>query len=326
MLSHPGARPTGRSPVSAPDSTVPYGYCHCGCGSRAPIATRTSQRDGWIKGQPKRFIHNHHGRVAAHPCNCGCGLSRGEHHRQRHAEHRRLWAERHPETPYGLCCCGCDRETNIAPYSNEGREWIKDCPEPFLHGHSAILPPKATHGVNNNGGLCECGCGEPTSISTSSVTCRGYARGEPVRFLRGHGRKYLSKILRAEAYVVDPRAGCWVWQLSKNPKGYGSIWHEGKCWAAHRLSYTLLVGPIPEGLQLDHLCRNTSCVNPAHLEPVTNTENQRRGTKCKLTLNDAREIRSMHATGTFTYQQLGRLFKVSADAIGSVIRRESWKE
>jgi hypothetical protein len=53
---------------------------------------------------------------------------------------------------------------------------------------------------------------------------------------------------------------------------------DGRTWAAHRAAYTLLVAPIPDGLTIDHLCRNTSCVNPAHLEPVTQRENGLRGT------------------------------------------------
>lgn len=71
--------------------------------------------------------------------------------------------------------------------------------------------------------------------------------------------------------------GCWVWTGSRNPKGYGSV-STGKHTSAlaHRTTYEIANGAIPEGLQLDHTCLNTSCVNPAHLEPVTNAENMRR--------------------------------------------------
>jgi hypothetical protein len=71
--------------------------------------------------------------------------------------------------------------------------------------------------------------------------------------------------------------GCWLWLASINPKGYGQFW-DGERWAlAHRFAYRLLIGPIPGGLPLDHLCRVHGCVNPAHLEPVTDGENNRRG-------------------------------------------------
>jgi hypothetical protein len=70
---------------------------------------------------------------------------------------------------------------------------------------------------------------------------------------------------------------CWDWTGALNSKGYGSVAHKGRVWSTHRLAYELLVGPIPDGLQLDHLCRNRSCCNPDHLEPVTPKVNSERG-------------------------------------------------
>lgn len=71
-----------------------------------------------------------------------------------------------------------------------------------------------------------------------------------------------------------PEGACWPWYAFIDPQGYG---RHGRTSMAHRVVYEALVGPIPEGLQLDHLCRNRSCVNPAHLEPVTMHENIVRG-------------------------------------------------
>lgn len=83
-----------------------------------------------------------------------------------------------------------------------------------------------------------------------------------------------------DCYVVTP-SGCWEWARSLNGNGYG---HLGRSVAgkkshhlAHRFSYERVHGPIPDGLTLDHLCRNIRCVNPAHLEPVTQRVNNERG-------------------------------------------------
>ena len=76
---------------------------------------------------------------------------------------------------------------------------------------------------------------------------------------------------------MTPCGGCWEWGGSIAPSGYGRFWMDGKNRYAHRVAYVLTHGLIPDGLVIDHLCRNTACVNPTHLEPVTNTENLRRG-------------------------------------------------
>ena len=77
---------------------------------------------------------------------------------------------------------------------------------------------------------------------------------------------------------VDRSGGpdsCWTWEGKRDCLGYGLCHFAGE-WFAHRVAYRLAVGPVPDGLELDHLCRNTSCANPAHLEPVTGAENIRR--------------------------------------------------
>lgn len=74
---------------------------------------------------------------------------------------------------------------------------------------------------------------------------------------------------------------CWEWQAARDKDGYGMIRHDDgtgyKFWKVHRVSYEFFVGKIPEGLTIDHLCRNHPCVNPLHLEAVTGRENTMRG-------------------------------------------------
>lgn len=81
----------------------------------------------------------------------------------------------------------------------------------------------------------------------------------------------------AERVAVNGQTGCWEFAGYRSPKGYGILGRSGRMYRAHRYVYELLVGPIPDELVLDHLCRVRHCVNPAHLEPVTNVENLRRG-------------------------------------------------
>jgi len=76
---------------------------------------------------------------------------------------------------------------------------------------------------------------------------------------------------------VEKVGRCWIWRASLDTHGYGHGRFRGRLRLAHRISYELFVGEIPDGLVLDHLCRQPSCVNPEHLEAVTNRENVLRG-------------------------------------------------
>src|SRR5215471_12258201 len=80
----------------------------------------------------------------------------------------------------------------------------------------------------------------------------------------------LSTIDRMMRYVSpEPNNGCWLWTGSLHSGGYGQVWVNGGPKLAHRAVYEEVVGQIPDGLELDHLCRVRCCVNPNHLEPVT---------------------------------------------------------
>lgn len=74
-------------------------------------------------------------------------------------------------------------------------------------------------------------------------------------------------------YTPEPNSGCWLWTGGTTTAGYGIFLKDGKSTTAHRASYELFVGEIPEGFDVDHLCRVRCCVNPDHLEAVTRKEN-----------------------------------------------------
>lgn len=77
---------------------------------------------------------------------------------------------------------------------------------------------------------------------------------------------------------TDTSGDCWIWTAGRrNEKGYGMFCTGGRTFLAHRWLYEQSVGPVPDGMELDHGCRNRACVRPSHLEPVTHQENLLRG-------------------------------------------------
>lgn len=124
-------------------------------------------------------------------------------------------------------------------------------------------------------------------------------------------------------YIVDARTGCWNWQRGDNGIGYGKVWDGERVVMAHRHYYELHKGPIPDGMQLDHLCRNPACVNPDHLEPVTHAENGQRGNRAKLTPAKVREIRRLATDGQH-YRNLMTRFGVSKATVHAVLSGRSW--
>lgn len=87
--------------------------------------------------------------------------------------------------------------------------------------------------------------------------------------------RFWAKVI-AERHAQLPSA-CWTWVGSRDPEGYGQSNTRGRVFKAHRMAWIALVGPIEDGLQLDHLCRLRACVRPAHLDPVSCRENTLRG-------------------------------------------------
>lgn len=115
--------------------------------------------------------------------------------------------------------------------------------------------------------------------------------------------------------------GCWIWQRRCLNSGYGAISRDGHR-VAHRWYYERYVGPIPEGMDLDHLCRVRTCVNPLHLEPCSRAENSRRGAKTRLTWADVDDIR----TSDLSADRLAERYGVTPHHVRAVRRGVRWAD
>lgn len=104
---------------------------------------------------------------------------------------------------------------------------------------------------------------------------------------------------------IDDTTGCWLWEGSRNDRGYGLTSLGRRKTMAHRAVYLASGLPIPDGLELDHLCRNPPCCNPQHLEPVTHKENMRRGKQAQQT----------HCVNGHEYNEENTLIRYRADKV-----------
>jgi hypothetical protein len=156
---------------------------------------------------------------------------------------------------------------------------------PFSDGETFVLP-----------GECLCGC-RRTDVPRGLTYARGHA-----------GRQ------TGPDYAIDPETGCWNWLRNMHHQGYGQVRISGRLWRAHRAVYVQARGDVPEGLVLDHLCRNRACVNPDHLEPVTHVENCRRGANQRISDEDVEAIRA--ATGR--HADIAELFGVSKASVTAI--------
>lgn len=176
-------------------------------------------------------------------------------------------------------------------------------------------------------GWCQCGCGTETQPYAETCPERNQVKGEPARFVRGHAGHARGSI----PIDIDAETGCWNWTGKLHLNGYGGIRRDGRQWYAHRWVYERLVGPIPEGLQIDHLCRNHRCCNPAHLEPVVPAVNTRRGEAAVLTECQVTAMRTAWAAQresgvtlrAFAREQAPK-YGVAHSTIGHVLCGRSW--
>lgn len=174
-------------------------------------------------------------------------------------------------------------------------------------------------------GICGCGCGKPTRLAPQNLPRKGWVKGEPLPFLHGHRRREprVRWIEEDRGYTTP----CWIWQLHICDKGYAKVRVKGKrlMTNAHRVIYMETFGPLEPGLTVDHLCRVRCCVNPAHMEPVSNTENIRRGLAAKLTPEKVVEIRRMQANGEGC-NAIARSIGVHHTTISAVLNGRTWTD
>ena len=136
---------------------------------------------------------------------------------------------------------------------------------------------------------------------------------------------------------------CWEWQGAKKPRGYGNVKVNKQYFSAHRVSFILANGPIPEGYIVCHICDNPSCCNPTHMMLGTHKSNTAdmliknrqkkkhtaaRGEgngKSKLSEENIRDIRKIYAAKIMNQYELAVKFGVTQPTIGHIVRNETWR-
>lgn len=144
----------------------------------------------------------------------------------------------------------------------------------------------------------------------------------PTRKIPTSEERFWSQVARSD--------GCWLWTGSTASQGrYGRFGAGGRVLPAHRFAYELLVGPIPDGYDIDHLCRTTLCVRPDHLEAVTHHENVMRGTS-----KQAQNARKTHcpqghpydAVNTYIQPSTGGRLCITCNKAGAAERQRRYRE
>lgn len=188
-------------------------------------------------------------------------------------------------------------------------------------------------------GVCECGCGNATSIAHRTNRTYGHIQGQHVRFLVGHaGRVALESRFWRKVFNVGG-IGCWPWVAGANTRGgYGALRGTGsRMDSAHRVSWKLRHGAIPAGLLVCHRCDYRPCVRPSHLFLGTASDNQRdmvtkgrslHGAHNAMAVLDAdtiRAIRRAYASGGRSQDSLGREYGVRQGTISDIVNRKTWR-
>lgn len=184
--------------------------------------------------------------------------------------------------------------------------------------------------------LCECGCGRPAPIAKCTRKKHGIIKGQPTRFAVGHARRRATNERFWEKVKKNAVSGCWEWTGTHVGFGHGYFSVGSKKVLAHRFSYELHNGPIPDGMFCCHTCDNPTCVNPAHLYLGTHAQNMadmvsknrhKHGSahhSAKLTEPQVIEIRRKYAQESATQKELANEYGVAPSAIAKIVTRKRW--
>lgn len=129
-----------------------------------------------------------------------------------------------------------------------------------------------------------------------------------------------------EDYYIVLASGCWQWIGGSSPNGkYGRYKYKGRMYPAHTFMYEKYKGKIPEGMEPDHLCKNTICVNPGHIEAVTHAENARRRGSTILDPIKVNEIKQM-INQNITEEKIAQKYGVCRQTINNISRGLIWRD
>lgn len=140
---------------------------------------------------------------------------------------------------------------------------------------------------------------------------------------------------------VDKRGPdeCWEWRRSKNPDGYGKVWLFNKMLYAHRISFEITYGKIPENMRVCHKCDNPGCVNPNHLFLGSQKDNMKdmilkgraihycgeENKSSKLKSKEVCEIRKLYSMGEYSQRFLADKYNISQRTICDIVNNKKWK-
>jgi hypothetical protein len=181
---------------------------------------------------------------------------------------------------------------------------------------------------------CKCGCGQDAGYYYDKTQTRPNS-GKPRPYAIGHWQQLTPEGVKSRSRE-NLNTGCWEWQGHRDDRGYGTVSLWGRKHRAHRAAYMLLVGPVPDDLEVCHRCDNPPCVNPDHMFLGTHAENMadakakgrsargERVSGAKLTEDDVREIRRRYREGGITQSELGREYGLTQGGIGHIVLGTRW--